>query len=101
MKTPISTPFLIIPRVHRAENFPSSKVTLDTFRKVFKPADCALRINRISLARNNGISTDAISPNIEKIKSHSKLVGAEFEVMENVKIDPKLIALWCPDTHDV
>ncbi|XP_020294518.1 uncharacterized protein LOC109860075 [Pseudomyrmex gracilis] len=90
-----STSFLIVPKEGNS-NYDSSKATREALCKALKPSDCALKINKVTFARNNGIKIDAVSPDIDLIKMHPGLVKAGLKVIENVKLNPRLIMYNVP-----
>ncbi|XP_020297161.1 uncharacterized protein LOC109861773 [Pseudomyrmex gracilis] len=90
VSVPPSTSFLIVPK-EGVKKYESSQATKEALSKVFKPSDCALKINRVSFANKNGVKIDALSPNIDAIKTHPGLARAGLEVVESTKMNPRLI----------
>lgn len=74
----------------------TSQDTREAVCRLLKPSDCALKVKRVSNARNNGVKIEAINPYIEKIKTHPKLTEAGLKVVENVKMNPRLIVFGVP-----
>lgn len=68
--------FIVMPDEAGAGKFPSAQVTKETLCKVFRPADCELKIKKILLVRNNGVRIEALSLDLKKIKSHPGLAAA-------------------------
>lgn len=91
-----STSFMIVPDKKSASRLTTFAATKETFCNVFKPADCALRINKVVLAKGNGIRIEAYSPNLERIKSHPGLKKAGLKVEENVKFNPRIVVYGVP-----
>ncbi|KAL6418568.1 hypothetical protein ACFW04_012005 [Cataglyphis niger] len=93
------------PTVEVRDKYVSSQVTKDILCKILKPADCGLKIRRISYARDNGTRIEAFSPDIEKIKAHPGLARAGLTMRENLKLNPRLIKLkmsfWLKTCSDV
>ncbi|XP_050456456.1 uncharacterized protein LOC126854106 [Cataglyphis hispanica] len=86
-----TTSFLIVPSENKREKYVSSQVTKDTLCRVLKPADCGLKVRRISYARDNGVRIEAFSPDIKKIRAHPGLAEAGLTVREDRKLNPRLI----------
>lgn len=93
---PVSTSFLVVPSSDSARSFASSQATKDMLQRVLKPADCGLKINSVRLARNNGLRIDASSPDIDRIKSHPAIIEAGLTVVENIKLNPRIIVHGIP-----
>lgn len=91
-----TTSFLIMPDVEKQDRFNSSQETKDALSRVFKPSDCGLKVKKISLVRNNGVKIEALSPDIERIKTHPGLLQAGLKVVENAKMNPRLIVRGIP-----
>ncbi|RLU16497.1 hypothetical protein DMN91_010565 [Ooceraea biroi] len=91
VEAPISTSFLIIPEDTVAGEIPSSQATRDIISKVFNPAECALKIKKVSLSRDKAVRIEADSPDLERVRSHPGLVKAGLRVVESTKMDPRLI----------
>lgn len=87
--------FFIVPENEGGE-LTSSQATKDTLCRIFKPSDCALRVNRITPARGNGVRIEARSPDIAKIKAHPAIAKAGLQVLEQVKLNPRLIVYGIP-----
>lgn len=86
-----STSFTIMPDNDSATKFATSQVIRETVCKVLRPSDYALKVRKVTNARNNGIRIEAIFPDIEKIKAHPNLAQAGLNVIENTKANPRLI----------
>lgn len=93
---PSTTSFFIVPGEGSEKKFASSQATKETVFKVLKPSECALKVNKISMARNNGIRIEAVSPDIEAIKAHPELRKVGLKVTENIKYAPRLIVHGIP-----
>ncbi|KMQ89589.1 putative 50 kda protein in type i retrotransposable element r1dm [Lasius niger] len=91
-----TTSFLVVPKENAKDKFVSSQVTRKTLYKVLKPADCGLRVKRLSRARDSGVRIKAFSPDIEKFRAHPGLASAGLEVRENTKRNPRLIVHSVP-----
>ncbi|KYN30389.1 hypothetical protein ALC56_15316, partial [Trachymyrmex septentrionalis] len=65
----------------------TKKIVLD----VFRPAQCALKVNKIAYAPNKGIRIEANKPDLAKLKSCLELANARLKVMENIKVNPRII----------
>ncbi|KAL6421397.1 hypothetical protein ACFW04_011790 [Cataglyphis niger] len=91
--------FLVVPSENKRDKYVSSQVIKDTLCRVLKPADCGLKVRRISYARDNGVRIEAISSDIEKIKAHSGLLKAGLR--GNMKLNPRLIIYGIPAEIDV
>lgn len=90
--------FYIVPDNNsQNENIPSSsQATKEMLCRIFKPSDCGLKINRITFARDNSVRVEAQSPDINKIKKHPALLNAGLKVVEQIKINPRLIVYGIP-----
>lgn len=71
-----------MPDKHHVNKFASAQITKDVTCKVLKPSDCGLRINRISLARNNAVRINADSPDMERLRMHPELRMAGLELLK-------------------
>lgn len=91
-----TTSFFVLPVEDRAGELLSSQITKDTLCKVLKPADCGLKINRISFARGNGVRIEAMSPDMDTIKAHPGLAAAGLKVLESSKLNPRIIVHGIP-----
>lgn len=91
VKVPTFTCFLVIPDEKNAENFKSSGETRDALFRSFKPADCGLRVSRVTTAPNNGVKIEAVRPDLDKIKKHPNLIKAGLKIVENSKFNPRFI----------
>lgn len=85
-----------MPDEERSEHLTSSAATREALSKVFKPSDCALKINKISSARGNAIKIEALAPDLAKVRAHRGLIGAGLKVVENTKFNPRLIVHGVP-----
>lgn len=88
-----TTSFLIVPKENAREKFVSSQATRETLYKVLKPADCGLRVKRLSRAQDCGIRIEAFAPDIEKIRAHPGFVSAGLEVRE-YQAEPSAYCAW-------
>lgn len=91
-----TTNFFITPSEEVRDGVGFSQTTKDTVCKILKPADCTLKVKRISLAPKNGIKIEAISPDLEKIKKWPALEKAGLRVSEQIKYNPTLIVYGIP-----
>lgn len=91
-----STSLLVLPDEDAEKQYASSQATRDVLCKVLKPSDCALKINRISHARKNDIRIEAKDPDIERLRQHPGLASAGLKIMEDVKLNPRLIVRGVP-----
>lgn len=91
-----TTCFTITPDEGSATKFPTALSTREALCRVLRPSECGLRVNRISLARDNGVRIEAFSPDLDKIKAHPGLAKAGLIVKENLKINPRLIVHGIP-----
>lgn len=83
---PRTTSFVIAPEKDNTANFTSSQVTKETVCRLLRPSDCALKVDKITNARNNGIRIETVSPDLRKIGSHPELMRAGLKVMESTKV---------------
>lgn len=90
------TSFFVVPDKHHVNKYTSAQATKEVTCKVLKPSDYGLRINRISLARNNAVRISADSPDIDRLKTHPGLKMAGLEVIENIKFNPRLMVRGIP-----
>lgn len=88
--------FLVVPRENMRGKYKSSSITKETLCKILKPADCALKIKKITHARDCGVRIEAHAPDIEKIKAHPAIAGAGLEVRDNIKSNPRIIVHGVP-----
>lgn len=91
-----STSFFIVPDSKNAGKYESSWSIEQTVCKILKSSECALRINRISWARDNGIRIEADNPDIKKIVNDPKLAKTGLKVIENLKTNLRLILFGIP-----
>ena len=91
-----STSFTIVPIKDGVARYASSQDTHEAVCKVLRPSECALKIKRITNTRDNGIKIEAVSPDIEKIKTHPHLAEAGLKVVEKLKMNPRLIVYGVP-----
>lgn len=101
LEVPTTTSFLIVPNEENATKFASSQATREMIYKVLKPSDCALKINKIALARDNGVRVEANSPDLDRVRSHPALAEAGLKVVENAKSDPRLIIHGIPSDMSI
>lgn len=95
MEVSETTSFLVVPNEANMKKYKSSQETKDAVCRLLNPADYALRINKILLAKNNGVRIVS-SPDIGKIKADPSLAKAGLKVLENVKFNPRLIVYGVP-----
>lgn len=93
---PGTTSFDIIPDNSNSMKYTSSQATREAVCKIFRISDCALKVNKITNARNNGIRIEAISLDLEKVRAHSELARAGLKIVENIKMNPRLIVHGVP-----
>lgn len=93
---PESTSFYIVPNDKNAHKFASSQATKSALNRAFKASDCGLKVNRISFARGNGVRIDATAPDLEKIETHPEIMKAGLDVVESIKLNPRLIVFGVP-----
>lgn len=86
--------FFVLPDT--ASGLTTSQATKDTFCNVLKPADCALKVNRITLTHGNGVRVKAFSPDIAKLSTHPALVKAGLKITEQIKLKPRIIVYRVP-----
>lgn len=91
-----ATSFLVVPNEASTKKFKSSQETKDAVCRLLKPANYALKINKILMVRNNGVRIVASYPDIGKIKADTKLAKARLKVLEDVKLNPRLIVYGVP-----
>lgn len=91
-----TTSFIITPDTKNRDKYESSQETKEALRKVFKPSECGLQVNKLTRAKNNGVRIEAISPDLEQIKAHPGLAKAGLTVCENMKSNPRLIVHGVP-----
>lgn len=96
LSVPKSTAFMIVPEKDHEMEYTTSQATREAVCKILKPSDCALKIKKVSNVRKNGIRIEAISPDINRIKMHQNLAKAGFKVVENLKMNPRLIVYGVP-----
>lgn len=96
LEIPTSTTFMIVPDEKNMNKYNSSQATREAVCKTLRPSECALKVNKITNIDKNGIKIDAVSPNIEKIKTHPDLARIGLKVVENVKFNPRLIVHGVP-----
>lgn len=93
---PGTTGIMIVPDNEHLDKYATSQATKDVLCKVFKPSDCGLKVNRVSLAGGRGVRIEAYSPDIGRIKAHLGLVKAGLKVEENPKVNPRIIIHGVP-----
>lgn len=96
LEIPSETNFFVMPDKNQTNKFKSAQETKEVVCKVLKPSDCGLRINRISLARNNAIRISANSPDLERLKMHPGLKNAGLKIVERIKSSPRMILRGVP-----
>ncbi|KAL6423097.1 hypothetical protein ACFW04_010528 [Cataglyphis niger] len=75
-----NTSFLVVLSENKRDKYVSSQVTKDILCRVLKPADCDLKVRKISYVRDNCVKIEAFSPDIEKIKAHPSLAKAGLTI---------------------
>lgn len=93
---PNTTSIFIIPDENNVDKFPTARVTRDTVYRVVKPSECGLRINRVSLARKNGIKVEASHTDLKKLKENGILKKEGLKVVDNIKLCPRIIIHGIP-----
>ncbi|KMQ88323.1 hypothetical protein RF55_12214 [Lasius niger] len=83
VELPNTTSFLVIPEEKAVDKFTSSKITKETLCRILRPADCGLRIKKVTYAGGSGVRVEAVSPDIEKIKAYPGLAEAGLKIQEN------------------
>ncbi|CAL1672107.1 unnamed protein product [Lasius platythorax] len=88
-----------MPDEKNVSKFASSSQTRDA---LLKPAECGLRVEKITLARNNCVKVTARTPDIDKIKACTGLAEIGLKISEDIKSLPRLIihgipADMCPE----
>ncbi|KYN24378.1 hypothetical protein ALC57_04015, partial [Trachymyrmex cornetzi] len=68
-----------------------SQNTKTTVLDVLKPARCTFKINKIAYALNKGTRIEANNSDLVKLKSCSELAEAGLRVLENIKVNPRII----------
>ncbi|KAL6427135.1 hypothetical protein ACFW04_008637 [Cataglyphis niger] len=96
VELPNITSFLVIRKDDSADKFTSSQATKETLCRMFKPADCDLKVRRLTHACDSDVRIEAFSPDIEKIKAHPELAKAGLTICANVKSNPRLIVHGVP-----
>lgn len=91
-----STSFLVVSEEGSKVKYSLSGKVRDALCRLLKPAECGLRVNRLTLTRNGGVRVEAQSPDLEKIKAYPSLVNTGFNVRLNVKSNPRLIVHGIP-----
>lgn len=64
--------------------------------EVLKLARYAFKINKIAYAPNKGIRIEANKSDLVKLKSCSELAEASLKVLENIKVNPRIIVHGVP-----
>lgn len=96
VEVPVATSFLIVPEGKNVKKYNSSQATKDEVSKIFKPAECGLRIDNVYLARGNGIRIEASNPDMARVRASTTLAKADFKVVENPKTEPRIIVHGVP-----
>lgn len=91
VEIPDTASFLIVPKENMREKFHLSRATRETLCKVLRPADCAMKIKKLTNARDGGVRVEAYLPDIERVKVHGGLAEAGLKVRENIKANPRII----------
>lgn len=91
IEVPKTTSFYIVPSKERENEYESSSVTRETLQRVFKPSECALKINRVSFARKNAVRIEALSPDMQAVKQNRDLRKVGLEMVETIKYKPRMI----------
>lgn len=89
-----------MPKDDEDARFASSLDTKNVIYKIFKPADCALRIHKMTLARKKGVKIEADSPDIATVSEHPELAKAGLKVVTNIKYNPRLMVYGVPADMD-
>lgn len=85
--------FFVVPEKNHADRFASSqKIVFDVLRS----AQCFLKVNRISCILNKNIRIEANTSNLVKLKSCMKLANIGLKMMENIKMNPRIIVHSVP-----
>ena len=93
---PNTTSFVVVPDKGSEEKYVTSRDTKAALCEVLKPSDFGLKVDRISFARKNCVKIEALSPDIERIKNHPELAKIGLKVIEDVKLNPRLIIYGIP-----
>ena len=91
LEVPTFTSFFVVPEENYGDRFTSLYDTKKIVLDVFRPAQCALKVNKIAYAPNKGIRIEANKPDLAKLKSCLELANARLKVMENIKVNPRII----------
>lgn len=73
------------------DKYASAQATKEALCKVFKLADCGLKVRRMTLAGDNSVRIEAFAPDMEKIRAHKVLAKAGLTVCESAKYNPRLV----------
>ncbi|XP_011861446.1 PREDICTED: uncharacterized protein LOC105558396 [Vollenhovia emeryi] len=96
IELPKTTSFMIVPEEESRSKYTSSQEVKETLCKVLKPAECGLRVSRLTLVRDGGVRVEALSPDLGKIKDNEALAKVGLKVQENIKYNPRLIVHGVP-----
>ena len=96
IETQNTTSFLIVPDDGSSSKFASAQEIRETMSKVFRPADCGLRINKLTLMKSGGVRVVAQSPDLDKVRAHPGLAKAGLKIKTNDKLNPRLIVHGVP-----
>lgn len=93
-----TTNLIVTLREDFSARYKTSRETKDTFQKIIKPADFNLKVNRISLVRNNGVRIEARSVDLTKMTNSRELHSAGLKLEQEGKLNPRLLIRGVPCT---
>lgn len=96
IQVPNTASFFVVPMEEYAHKFASSQVTKETMCKVLRSSVTGLKVNRLTLAINNGVRVEETARDIEKLKNDTSLAKAGLNVIENAKMKPRMIVYGVP-----
>lgn len=91
IEAPNTTSFLIVPDESSSSKYVSAQDIKETMSRVFRPADCGLRVNKLMLMKSGGVRVVAQSPDLDRVRAHSGLAEAGLKIKTNEKLNLRLI----------
>ncbi|XP_020298689.1 uncharacterized protein LOC109862930 [Pseudomyrmex gracilis] len=91
-----STDILIVPNKDQGCKYSSSSETKEALKRIIKPANFNLKVNKITSTRNNGVRIEAATVDLPKIKDSAELAKAGLKVKQIAKSNPRLIVHGVP-----
>jgi len=72
-----------------------------TVLNMFRPAQCPFKVNRIMYALNKGIRIEENKLDLAKLKSCKELINVRLMVMENIKMNLRIIIHGMTRRNDI